>query len=153
MSVAWHDEARRLYGELGNMKEVARRLDRPWSTVYSALTDIDRRRREYKTAWDRGARMDGRYALPCPKCGRRMGSKSAHRPHTPQQCRACWEGGARGRYDQIVEWWAEGLSLREIASRLGWTTNTLGTTMARMRAEGYDLPHRYAMRDGKRVAA
>lgn len=57
----------------------------------------------------------------------------------------------RGR--QIVGWWAEGLSYRQIGERLGWSRQQAGREVSHLRELGYDLPYRYRMKDGKRVAA
>lgn len=50
----------------------------------------------------------------------------------------------RERDEQIVAWWTEGLSMREICLRLGWTKGHLGQEIDRLRSRGFDLPYRYA---------
>lgn len=61
----------------------------------------------------------------------------------------CWECETRRRYESravresdIQALWLAGLSLREIAARLGTTEGTISATMGRMRKAGVDLPYR-----------
>jgi transposase len=49
------------------------------------------------------------------------------------------------RAHQIERWWAEGVSRKEIAARLGWTDNHVSVEFARLRADGFDLPYRYKL--------
>lgn len=49
---------------------------------------------------------------------------------------------ARVRRERVELWWAEGLSHREIASRLGWSIGRLSSELARMRSLGYALERR-----------
>lgn len=86
---------------------------------------------------DELAEYDRRYYLehkhPCPKCGHRLSYQ-----RTGEKCPGC----AAARRERVVVWWAEGLTMREIADRLGWTAVQVRTDIARMRAVGYDMPHR-----------
>lgn len=80
----------------------------------------------------------------CPDCGHVFGKKSSTesgRPAVGVTGRCC-PGCARARRERIVAWWAEGLSMREIRQRLGWTQSHLAVEMFRMREVGYDLPYR-----------
>lgn len=43
---------------------------------------------------------------------------------------------------RVVEMWAAGLSMRDIAVAMGWSENYLGVEMHRMRKLGYDLAYR-----------
>lgn len=63
------------------------------------------------------------------------------------------KGDADLRRRTVQVMWMDGAKLREIADTLGITVNTVGVTMARMRADGWDLPLRHAMWNGRRVAA
>jgi biotin operon repressor len=65
--------------------------------------------------------------------------------------RSGWARAAR--WERIRELWLDGALMREIAVELGTTEANVGNNMNRMRKAGVDLPHRYPMRDGKRVAA
>lgn len=43
----------------------------------------------------------------------------------------------------VVLLWHDGATIKEIAARIGWTANSVGTAMNRWREEGLDLPYRY----------
>lgn len=60
---------------------------------------------------------------------------------------------AQQRRALIVLLWADGAPLREIRELLGWTQGHLSVEMDRMRRQGYDLPYRYKVRDGRRISA
>lgn len=51
---------------------------------------------------------------------------------------------ARKRRSRILELWDEGLSMREIAERVGSTTGTVSTELSQMRASGVEVPRRQA---------
>lgn len=90
----------------------------------------------------------------CPRCGReynigrpgRLNSAKKGERVTFDNCPGC----RRERAEQIVEWWAAGLTQKAICERLGWTRGHLAAEMDRLRGEGYDLPYR--RRTGKRNA-
>lgn len=46
------------------------------------------------------------------------------------------------RHQLVVERWAEGCSMAEIAAELGITVTSLATSISRLRKRGYDLPYR-----------
>lgn len=129
----WHAEAKRLRAEGLTYREIGERLGKPLSTVTSAVY------------WQRE-----HYRGECIGCG---GPTS--RPGVPR-CWSCWAAAQHERIEprtqQIVAWWAEGLSLREIGERLGWTRVRVSEEVRRLREKGYSLPYRYTMRAGKRVA-
>ncbi len=52
----------------------------------------------------------------------------------------------------IEAMWLDGFSTKEIADELGTSTGTVETIIHRMRDDGWNLPYRYAMQDGRRVA-
>lgn len=93
-------------------------------------------------AYDRRYHQEHKH--PCPACGHMLSptSKGA-------RCPGCTEV----RRQRIVALWAEGRSMREIEKELGCTHGHLSVEMFRMREQGYDLPHRYRVRNGKRVVA
>lgn len=115
-----------------------------------------------KRAWERKWLRSDASRHVCPDCGERLTAGSARpvlvKRHedargTPHQgCPGC----ARKQREQIVEWWAAGMSSRELCDRLGWTKGTLSGQLDRMRRLGYDLPYRYRLsrpRHDKQVAA
>lgn len=53
---------------------------------------------------------------------------------------------ARERRERVVVLWRDGLTMLEICEVIGWTRNSLGGEISRMRQAGYDLPYRYARR-------
>lgn len=53
----------------------------------------------------------------------------------------------------IVCLWHAGAPLEEIHLLAGMSRGHLSVEMHRMRCEGYDLPYRYAMCDGRRIPA
>jgi DNA-directed RNA polymerase specialized sigma24 family protein len=98
-------------------------------------------------------RYDAEHRATCPNCGGACGLSSGKKDHAPSLCQRCLDERAEKRRVVIVEMWREGASLKEIAARLGSTSGAVQVQMVRMRADGYDLPYRYAVRGGKRVAA
>lgn len=58
------------------------------------------------------------------------------REHSPASQRK------RDRAHQIEAWWAEGLTFRQIAARLGWSIDHFSAEINRLRREGYNLPYR-----------
>jgi len=118
-------------------REIAERMGKPRSTVQAAVTDLNARRRAAKRAWERE-----HYKGTCERCGGPTGKR-----HRERLCWSCWveqeQERVRLRAEQIVAWWAEGLTLREIGERLGWSKGHLSMEMHRLRGKGYDLPYRY----------
>jgi len=88
--------------------------------------EVRAKNREYK----RATRPD------CPQCGSPMSHKST-------LCEECRADEIDRRARQIEGLWAEGLPLKEIADRLGWTLDRLAYEMHRLREKGYELPYRY----------
>jgi transposase len=54
-------------------------------------------------------------------------------------------------YRAIQRHWKNGLTGNQIAKKLGWSKSQLDVTMTRMRATGWDLPHRHD--EKRRIAA
>lgn len=100
--------------------------------------------RERNRARDRQYSRDIRD--PCPHCGQLKGRDQS-------QCLGCCETTIRARRSLIEGMWADGWTMREIAGALGTTRDSLSVTMVRMRRDGWDLPHRYRMENGRRAAA
>lgn len=82
---------------------------------------------------------------PCPKCGRPMCHKVGPASQG-KECRKCMDARRAARRDQrgteIEQWWAEGLSMAAIESKLGWVGGNLGVELDRFRALGFWLPYR-----------
>jgi hypothetical protein len=97
-------------------------------------------RNAYKRQWEKEAPRGN-----CEDCGDELGIDSARRGH--RTCRTCYELRRAEVVDErarrIVEWWAEGLTLKEIATKLGWTLGHIAQEFDRLREKGYDLPYRY----------
>lgn len=96
---------------------------------------------------------DGR---PCVECGTPL-TRNAVRAGGVR-CRECQHDRERrqrlARRHRIEYLWGLGRSLREIADDLGSTPGSVNVEITSMRREGgWDVPHRYAMQDGRRVAA
>jgi transposase len=87
----------------------------------------------------------------CPSCGNPMGVWSARNGAT--RCHPCYSAERLARTaergHQIEGWWAEGLTQKQIAERLGWTVGHLCMEFHRLRSKGFDLPYRYT--EGKRA--
>jgi transposase len=79
-------------------------------------------------------------------CGNPMGQGSGYPGYRYNQCDECRVLEERERVDEraqrIVAWWAEGETLKQIASRLGWTVGHLSQEFDRLRGRGYELPYR-----------
>lgn len=90
-----------------------------------------------RAAWDRV-----HYRGVCELCGAATSRRGIVRcaKHVPQSVRA----GERREF--IARRWSEGALTREIAVELGSTKAAVGVQIARMRADGWDLPHRYRRR-------
>jgi hypothetical protein len=97
------------------------------------------------------------YCGACIDCGARTNRHNGSRHNGPtgaaERCIPCANRHAIeiGRADmrrahenrlRVVEMWAGGLSMRDIAAVMGWSAHHLGVEMHRMRKLGYDLPHR-----------
>jgi hypothetical protein len=110
------------------------------------------RERESQRAWkaanpDRVEAMRLAYRGTCVDCG------DPTRRSTTERCIPCEIVRRQARFPEIMRRWEAGESIREIAAAMGTTKNSLGVTIVRMRKAGWELPYRYVMREGKRVAA
>ncbi|HKN43832.1 MAG TPA: hypothetical protein VJW23_07895 [Propionibacteriaceae bacterium] len=91
------------------------------------------RNREAIRAQNRAYKWEQR--VSCPQCGNKMLPEST-------LCEGCRDDEVDHRARQIETWWAEGLTQREIADRLGWTVAHVGVEINILREKGYDLPYR-----------
>jgi hypothetical protein len=88
-------------------------------------------------AWDHT-----NYRSTCEVCGAITWKKALRcAEHTKQRITRQEKAG------QVVRWWAEGLTLSEIAARLGTTKGTVGEFIRRLRVEGHKLPYRHRRKD------
>lgn len=78
----------------------------------------------------------------CTSCGALRGIDSAEDP--PGRCMACVEREFRELGNTVVKLWAEGLKIREIAERIGRSSDSMSPLMDKLRRRGYDLPYRNA---------
>jgi hypothetical protein len=79
----------------------------------------------------------------CETCGGLCGIGSASGPPS-RQCLACRHAARLEKAQTIARLWAQGASMREIATALGWTMGHLHGEMGRIREDGLaDLPYRY----------
>jgi len=67
-------------------------------------------------------------------------------------CSACYHDKQREARRAIQRLWHEGRSLKEIASTLGRTVNSIGSSICDMRADGWDVPYRQNRRAEKTAA-
>lgn len=117
-----------------------------WTTPSYIVKDADRRDRTRvaRREDDRRRAMDSK--VKCPHC------ETLHPPEYGM-CRGCHAATANVRWSLIAGMWADGWAAREIAAAIGTTLGSLRVMIHRMRRDGWDVPYRYTMVDGKRVAA
>lgn len=129
---------------------MCRRCYKAWKRATDP--DYAARAREHSRAWkDRNreanrARDRATMHRPCPKCGGPMKRQRS-------QCKKCYDAEFLASRNALAAMWHDGATLAEIAAALDTTIESVGATMVRMRRAGWDLPYRYAMSDGRRVAA
>ena len=88
-----------------------------------------------------------RRKVPCLGCGKPKCPPMSGKAE--DLCKPCQEARADERRARIIELWAEGVSIIEIAADLGTTKNSICVDIARIRRRpnGYELlPLRYAPR-------
>lgn len=97
-----------------------------------------------------------RYQGICENCGQpTSGTRSGH-AKTPRWCTNCGQAHtrritverSRAYRNEIIRLWKEGHSRIEITRRLGITPSGLGSMIARMRADGENVPYRKAYKPG-----
>lgn len=77
----------------------------------------------------------------CERCG-------GDRPrgnHGGGLCEACIQDDVDQKGKSLEEMWANGLTIKEICSRLGWTKGHFSVEIHRFREKGYELPYRYKL--------
>lgn len=108
------------------------------------FTATDSRKR-FCTDNCRKRKCEESHRASCIDCGDSLSAGSAWKGRL--RCQPCWSEFAweqhADRDRQIEEWWNEGLSLREIGERLGWTEKHLTVEIHRLREAGYNLPYRH----------
>lgn len=155
-------EARRLKAEGLSDAAIARRFGVTRSCVFKWLNPA--RAKEYgrrdNARPERKARklaIQNEVGGSCPDCGGPL-TKQAIWPRVTR-CRDCYHAACREahreRDEQIVKWWNDdGLSLREIAERLGWSVNHVQQEIWRLRYRyGYYLAPRRSDVGQRKVAA
>lgn len=121
------------------------------------MSERERRRRDNakraaaKRAWEHA--HDRR---ACAVCGEPMGVGVHRRGVT--RCLDCWHTQQReaiaARDEWISDMWLAGLTMRELADRLGWSMGHLAVEMARIRDRAPELlPYRYKNTKRQRAAA
>lgn len=128
---------------LGVTTTTAFRRANPDADERSRLSSLDwkARNREHVRAQNREYARRRENTGTCSRCGGPRGAL-AQRRAAVGTCRTCLEAEWEITNEQIVRWWADGLTGEEIAARLGWKLGALRVHMHRMRARGYDLPKR-----------
>lgn len=150
----WVIAARELRGTTGmSYREIGDLLGYSQTAVYKRLNPdnaraISRRsnakRRAAKRAWENANKRELKNRGQCQDCGGPMGIGVAHNG-TCSHCRPKGISESTAVQGRLVEkWWNEGLSMREICSRLGKSKGWLGGMMDCWRENGFDLPYRYA---------
>jgi hypothetical protein len=148
-------EIRRLRDEEGLLfREIGERLGLNFRTVADYYNDPDGskvRARKAKMAGScevcgaRTSYVTGGVARFCPEHGSLYGGRVSGERLALQ---------AMPRKILIEEMWHQGASLKEIAEVLGTTRESLSVTMVRMRRDPrYDVPYRYRVKGGRRVAS
>ena len=120
-------------------RERNRERDRAHVRAYKA------RHREQLREYDR--RYNDENRADCPRCGYVYGKGSGTKSggHDPRLNFSACPGCTERRCQQIVKWWAEGRSMKEIEAELDWTHDRLSVELHRLRERGYDLPYRRRM--------
>ena len=90
-----------------------------------------------------------KYRGRCEVCGAETAVRSKVRCTEHYEAREA----ADTRRRTIVEMWANGAKMSEIATAVGWRMNPLRSEFGRMRDLGYDLPHRRTPEQRERIRA
>lgn len=101
-------------------------------------------RAQYCSDRCRKAFCDDEHRAACVDCGVKLSAGSSWRGQG--RCAPCHRHQEDERLDsrrrQIEQWWAGGLSRKQIASLLGWSDGHLSVELHQMRERGYSLPYR-----------
>lgn len=136
----WHARARDLAAAGVSTGEIAAEFGVGKSAVWKALNPDHVRaynagRNEQKRKWDRD-----HYRGRCETCG----AWTSRREYKRCPLHADVAIAAEERREEIVDRWAAGETMLEIAAALGTTKGSLSVDITRMRKAGYDLPYRQA---------
>lgn len=132
--------ARQLQREGKTAREIGEQLGVARSTVSEWCSDPERRKHAARRAAYRG---------DCHQCGAATdGSDGPGR--AKELCATCslerLHDGVRARSAsirrEVEQAWADGLKIREIAQRLGWSANAMSAFIVKARREGAALPYR-----------
>jgi transposase len=140
------------YAEIGTKLGVSTNTAYRWLNPGKAERDRQRarawkaRNREHLHSYD--AAYAAANARTCGTCGGPM-----HYKTIGTACATCTQARRHERALAIERMWRDGLTVYEIADRVGWTKDRLGIEMANLRADGYDLPHRRTPEQVDRIRA
>lgn len=104
---------------------------------------VERRARQRQE--NREARRRG----TCTTCGDPMGVGV----RDDGVCTRCKRIAKEQKWHRVQVMFLDGVPVRIIAERMGWSLGMIAVEMNRMRSEGWNLPYRYKMDGNKRVAA
>lgn len=152
-------KARRLHDQDVPIADIAREMGVAYNTVHRWVDPefAEQQReivRQYKDENREAVRAAGRdhnrkHRGQCLTCGDLMGIGVRH----DGTCSGCRSAEVHERRMRVVALWEGGATWQQIADDLGWTLGHLAVEMGRMRKVGYDLPYRYAVQNGRGVAA
>lgn len=140
-------EAERLQDEEKLSKaEIAERMGVATKTIYRWLVpgyrekdlatsrDWKRRNKDRTKEYDKRNHEEAR--VPCPSCEKPMEPDAS-------LCQACRSRVREQRAELLERWWAEGILVKEIARRLGWSEGYAGVEIVTLRKAGRNFPYRY----------
>jgi transposase len=124
-------------------REIGERYGVSFSTVYRWLhperaKEFRHRNREALRAYDR--EYNRTHRAECPSCGGEMDRETGRGGGI---CAGCRADEVDRRAAKIERWWADGLTLKEIAQQLDWSEGHISNELHRLREKGYDLPYRH----------
>jgi transposase len=139
-------EARRLRVSGWTLREIGERFGVSLKTIHTWLADPELERQRQRREGYRGT---------CIDCG--APTDGSRGPSSPvERCRACNNAivlpigaalnheRAKPRYERLAVRWREGATTAELAAEEGVAIGTIHSILHHMRAQGYDLPYRYA---------
>lgn len=136
-------------------RQVAEAIGLSYSTAYRlAHPEYEERQRAKSREWkarnkEHRRRYDARWHTGvCVECG-----GPCHKATTSARvvCRSCRHDRHVAGVKELERLWADGLSIADIAERLGCARGSITKRIHDARVAGADLPYRYRVRGGKRV--